>query len=153
MTFWSWALEVYARPDASPACLRLQDNYDQCVPYLLWAAWAAAEGRSLSADVLKRGAAVAHRWEQAATGPLRQSRRALKWSLDGVSDPAREALRGEIKALELKAEQTVMAALEALTPAPAGPALPLDAALAAAAGTWRVPAPASALGRLAKALG
>ena len=153
MTLWSWALEAYARPDAAPAALYLQDSYGQCVPYLLWAAWAAAEARPLTPDILKRGAALAHRWEQTAVGSLRTARREMKAPVTGIADAEREALRAEVKALELKAEQTVMAALEALAPDADGAALPLQPALAAAAAAWRVPAPASALGRLAQALG
>jgi uncharacterized protein (TIGR02444 family) len=153
MSFWTWALDAYARPDAAPACLHLQDNHGQCAPYLLWAAWAAADGRSLPPEVIKRGAALAHRWEQAAVGPLRRARIELKTAIDGIADDARDAIRAEVKTLELKAEQTVMAALEALAPEAAGPPLPLQPALAAAAAAWRVPAPVSALGRLAKALG
>ena len=156
MTFWDWALEAYRKPDAAPACLHLQDSYGQCVPYLLWAAWAEASGRPLPSEILKRGAALAHRWEQTAVGFLRAARREMKAPLSGLDDAVREALRSEVKALELKAERTLMAALEATMPEPGAepeiPPRPLQAALAAAAAAWRVPAPASALGRLAEAL-
>ena len=154
MSFWSWALSVYARPDVAPACLRLQDNYDQNVPYLLWAAWAASTGRAVAPEVLAKGAALAHRWEQAAVAPLRQARRDMKQPVEGFPEATREALRAKVKALELEAEQALMTALEAMLLAPAADgAHAIQPALAAAAAAWRAPAPASALGRLAYALG
>src|SRR5665213_2549034 len=116
MRFWTWALEAYARPGAAEACLKLQDRFGQCVPYLLWAAWAAREGRRLDAATLQAGAELCGRWETAAVGPLREARRAMKPSAAGIADGARETLRAEVKALELKAEQLLIETLEALSP-------------------------------------
>lgn len=153
MKFWPWALAAYARPEAAQACLDLQDGHRQSVPYLLWAAWAAQEGRPLPASALKLGASLAGRWEQTAVAPLRQARRGLKSAFEGVSDPVREQLRAEVKALELKAEEVAMRALEAIAPEASGAPYPLLEALVAAAAAWPFPAPESALGRLAHALG
>lgn len=133
MTFWTWALEAYARPGAAQACLTLQDDHGQCVPYLLWAAWAAGEGRPLDGPTLQAGAALAADWEAAAVGPLRAARRAMKREVQGMADGAREALRAEVKALELQAERLLIDTLAALAPEAGGPALPLAPALAAAA--------------------
>ena len=153
MSFWPWALEAYARPGVAAACLDLQDRYDQSVPYLLWAAWAAHDGRGLTPDVLRRGADLAARWEDDAVSPLRLARRGLKTPIGDIDDRAREALRAEVKALELKAEQTLMTALEALAPISGEAAGPFDAALSAAVSIWRAQASDAALGRLAAALG
>jgi uncharacterized protein (TIGR02444 family) len=153
MRFWPWALEAYARPNVATACLDLQDLHGQSVPYLLWAAWAAHSGRDLTPEVLRCAAALAARWDDAASSPLRQARRGLKPSIADLADPAREALRAEVKALELKAEQTLMTALEALTPNVDGPPQPLEDALAAAGAAWRVPPPFEPLRHLAAALG
>jgi uncharacterized protein (TIGR02444 family) len=156
MRFWTWALEAYARPGAAAACLTLQDAHGQCVPYLLWAAWAAREGRALDRPTLKSGANLAGDWEAAAVGPLRAARRAMKRQVEGVADDLREALRAEVKALELRAEQLLIDTLQALAPAPAGPALPLAQALAEAAAAWRGGRPGPAfeadLDRLAQTL-
>jgi uncharacterized protein (TIGR02444 family) len=62
MSFWTWALEAYARPAVPEACLDLQDNYSQSVPLLLWAAWAAKDGRDLSFGDLMDGSGLAARW-------------------------------------------------------------------------------------------
>jgi uncharacterized protein (TIGR02444 family) len=152
MRFWTWALEAYARPGAAQACLDLQDRHGQCVPYLLWAAWAAREGRPLDRAALEAGAALSARWEAAAVGPLRAARRAMKPEAPGVADAAREALRAEVKALELKAEQLLIETLEALAPPPVSDALPLKPALAAALGAWPAKASEAALDRLAQTL-
>ena len=64
--FWDWALEVYARPGVAEACLNLQDDHHQSVPFLLWAAWAAIEGRALGEDALAEGVAQARSWEALA---------------------------------------------------------------------------------------
>jgi uncharacterized protein (TIGR02444 family) len=152
MRFWPWALEAYARAGVAAACLELQDGHGQSVPYLLWAAWAAQGGRALTPDILRRGAVLAARWEDIAASPLRLARRGLKTVIEDIADPSREALRAEVKTLELKAEQTLMTALEGLAPALGGPE-PLDGALIAAVSAWRAPAPDALLRRLAAALG
>jgi uncharacterized protein (TIGR02444 family) len=152
MRFWTWALEAYARPGAAAACLDLQDQFGQCIPYLLWAAWSAHAGRRLDAETLQEGAEICERWEAAAVGPLRQARRAMKPSVDGVADAAREALRAEVKALELKAERLLIETLEALSPEAAPDLLPLAPALSAAALAWPSSAPHEALERLVRTL-
>ncbi len=152
MRLWDWALAAYARPGVEPACLELQDRHGQSVPYLLWAAWAAAEGRALPPALLEQAAAMAGAWEAAASGPLRQARRALKAPVRCVPDVDRQALRAQVKALELRTEQILMTALEALAPEASGPPLPLEPALLQAGRMGDAPAPAAALQRLAQAL-
>jgi uncharacterized protein (TIGR02444 family) len=152
MRFWTWALEAYARPGAARACLDLQDGHGQCVPYLLWAAWAAREGRPLDRPTLEAGADLSARWEAAAVGPLRAARRAMKPEVPGVADAARETLRAEVKALELQAEQLLIETLEALASEPGEAALPLRSALAAAAAAWPAEASEQAINRLAQTL-
>lgn len=152
MRFWTWALEAYARPGAADACLDLQDRFGQCIPYLLWAAWAAREGRTLEAPVLRAGAELSQRWEAAAVGPLRAARRAMKPSVAGIAEAARETLRAEAKALELKAERLLIETLEALTPEAGGAPSPLGPALSSAARAWAAEASPEALERLAQTL-
>jgi uncharacterized protein (TIGR02444 family) len=156
MRFWTWALEAYARPGAAEACIDLQDRFGQCIPYLLWAAWAAREGRPLDAEALQAGAELSERWEAVGVGPLRQARRAMKPSVAGIAEGAREAIRAEVKALELKAEQLLIETLEALAPEAAAQSLPIRAAVFAAARAWPSQAPQGslpeALERLAQTL-
>ncbi len=152
MTFWTWALEAYGRPGAAQACLDLQDQHGQCVPYLLWAAWAAREGRPLARPTLDAGAELAARWDAAAVGPLRAARRAMKQAVPGMADAAREALRAKVKALELQAEQRLIETLEAMSPAAGPAALPPKPALVAAVAAWPAEASEAALDRLAQTL-
>ena len=138
--FWDWALQAYARPGVAEDCLALQDVYGQSVPFLLWAAWAASNGREPSEAALAEGAALAQRWDAIAIGPLRQVRRALKPSDPEIGDLAHEAFRAEVKAAELKAEQLLMQALEALARARTGAAC-AGPVLVRAAAAWGGTAP------------
>lgn len=152
MSFWTWALEAYARPGTAEACLDLQDSHHQSIPLLLWAAWAAQTGRPVGFGDLMDGSSLAARWDQAAVAPLRAARRALKPATEGIADEQREGLRGEVKALELKAERILMTRLEEMTPPPAGGPLDLAEALNEAAQAWAFIAPRAALARLAQTL-
>jgi uncharacterized protein (TIGR02444 family) len=147
MSLWDWTLEAYGQPGVPEACLSLQDEHGQNTSLLLWAVWAEAS----DPDLLARAAEAAHRWEATALVPLRAVRRALKAPLPPVPDNAREALRDDVKAAELRAERVLMETLEAMSDGRAGAhAL---AALEAASKAWGKPAPANALAVLAAALG
>lgn len=148
MKLWDWTLEAYARQDVADACLHLQDAHGQNVPYLLWAAWAAGEGRS--AD-LKAAALLMRRWDAEIGSPLRGVRRALKPSDPEIADDARESLREAVKGVELQGERVLMESLEALTGPAAAPADVLEGLVAAAAASGDPPRRA-ALERLAGAL-
>ncbi|HVY33392.1 MAG TPA: TIGR02444 family protein [Caulobacteraceae bacterium] len=152
MSLWNWALEAYARPGVAEACLELQDRHGQSVPYLLWAAWAARRGVSLPAEALAAGAWLARAWDEAAVAPLRQVRRRLKIPMSGMPDDPREAARAQAKAAELAAEQALMLALEAMTPAGGGQVPALLQALLEASAAWEPQAPRAAMALLAQAL-
>ena len=148
MAIWEWALEAYAREGVAEACLALQDAHGQNVPFLLWAVWAeAADPASLRA-----AADVARAWDAVAVTPLRAVRRDLKTPRPPVDDGAREALREDIKAAELRAERLLLETLAAQTGARRGGAPALDA-LKAASQAWGSPAPDADLAALARALG
>ena len=127
--FWDWAIAAYARPGVAEACLDLQDTHCQNVPLLLWAIW---RGGDVMAAV-----AVAREWEGEVVGPLRGVRRRLKGRA-GAED-----LRGQVKAVELAAERSLMTALEGL----AG-VVTDEHALAVVAQAWGGAAPPDALQRL-----
>ncbi|MET3666934.1 TIGR02444 family protein [Caulobacter sp. 1776] len=148
MGLWDWALEVYARQPVAAACLHLQDAHGQNVPYLLWAAWMAREGRS--AD-LKDAAGLMRRWDAEIGAPLRGVRRALKAPRPPVDDAAKEALRDAIKAVELRGERLLMESLEALS-APSGATVSVLDGLVAAAAASGDPPRRAALEKLASAL-
>jgi uncharacterized protein (TIGR02444 family) len=134
MAFWDWAVAAYARPGVSDLCLTLQDDHGQSVPFLLWAAWAGAVPHAR----LAAGAALAQDWERRVVGPMRQVRRALKPAHPRIVDAAREGLREDVKACELRAERALMEVL-----AEGGPGSEADAVerLTAACRAWGGPPP------------
>ena len=146
---WDWALEAYARPKVEEALLDLQDVNEQNVCLLLWAAWAARTGLSWDDDSFDEAVDVARAWEENAVQPLRLLRRKLKKGVPDLDSAAREAVREEIKAVELSAERASLAALEAIAPAAAGKVFTAEAALIAASRAWGGPTPRAQLQALA----
>ena len=104
MSLWDWARAAYATPAAEAALLALQDEHDQCVSYLLWAAWAAKTGGVIDADTARRAAALSRDWSDLTLAPLRTIRRTLKAGYPGLADEGREIFRQRIKDDELAAE-------------------------------------------------
>jgi uncharacterized protein (TIGR02444 family) len=149
VSYWDWAVAVHGREGVDAALTGLQDAHGQCVAYLLWAAWAAHEGRPLEPVLLAQGAALARHWEASATGPLRQARRELKAPAPPIEDEARVALREQVRKAEFAAERLLMEALEALAPAPEGGAADVGAALVEAALAWSREVPQAELRDLA----
>jgi uncharacterized protein (TIGR02444 family) len=147
VAIWAWVLEAYERPGVPAATLTLQDDHGQNTSYLLWAVYAGATDKNL----LERAAAAARTWDQTALTSLRQVRRALKPPLPPIDDRARQALREDVKSLELAAERLLMETLESLAARTNG--VSTLEALTAAAGVWGEAPPAHVLADLAKALG
>lgn len=145
---WEWMLAAYARPGVPEACLALQDEHGQNTSFLLWAVWAEARDPAL----LARAAAATRAWDETALRPLRAVRRALKPAQPPVADEAREGLREEVKAAELRAERVLMETLASLSADARGGASALQA-LEAASAAWTTRAPDEALAALAAALG
>jgi uncharacterized protein (TIGR02444 family) len=146
MGLWDETLQAYGRPGVPEACLTLQDRYGQNTSLLLWAVWAETSDPA----ILAKAADVARRWEAMTLNPIRAVRRALKPPFPGVADAAREDLREDVKAVELRAERVLMETLEGMTDGRGGAhAL---AALEAASAAWGEPAPPAALAALAAAL-
>ena len=114
--FWSWAIRVYAAPGVAENCLSLQDEHGQCVPLLLWAAWAASQGRRIEESAVIQGVELARQWSGEVISPLRALRRRLKSPVSSGDEATRLPLREKIKSTELDAERALMAALEGITP-------------------------------------
>jgi len=147
MAIWEWALEAYGQAGVPEACLTLQDNHGQNTSLLLWAVW--AEGPD--PEALAKGVAAAKAWDATVLTPIRAVRRALKAPQPPVDDGAREALREDVKACELRAERVLMETLGDLAGASSGGQGAL-ASLQAASAAWGEPAPDDALAALAAAL-
>lgn len=152
MNLWDWALTAYAAEGVAEACLELQDAAGQNVPLLLWAAWCAAEGRAPDGEALEAAGDTARAWQDTAIAPLRAVRKALKPRAPDLDDADRDSIRTQVKAVELEAERRLLAALEALAPAPSGPPQPPIQTLVAAARVWSPMTPRAGLVRLAERL-
>ena len=152
MRLWDWAVAAYGADGVADACLELQDAAGQNVPLLLWAAWCAAEGRAPDEDALEAAGDTARAWQETAIAPLRAVRRALKPRAPDLDDEAREAVRAQVKAVELEAERRLLTALEALAPAPSTRPQPPIALMAAAARVWSPMVPRTLLVHLADRL-
>ncbi len=149
---WDWAVSAWATEGVSEACLHLQEAAGQNPPLLLWAAWAARTGRSPDADTLEAACDIARAWQESAIAPLRDIRRVLTGRNPDLEDADREAVRLQVKAVELDAERRLLAALEALTPASGGaPRHGLDA-MVAVARQWSAMPPRAGLVALAERL-
>jgi uncharacterized protein (TIGR02444 family) len=151
-SLWDWALTAYRAEGVAEACLHLQDAHGHNVPLLLWAGWMATTGRALDPETAEAGCDAARAWDAAAIAPLRAIRRTLKKPLPDIDDDAREALRGQVKALELAAERHLLAGLEALAGPPAGPPAPPLDGFVAVARSWSRVVPRPALTALAQRL-
>jgi len=148
---WDFALEVYGRDDVAAAALALQHRHRQCISLLLWRLWAAHERRPIGPDILMGAVAAAKSLEAEVLGPSRRIRAALKTSRPPIADGARLAARAAYLTGELAAEQALIEALEAMTPALRGAATDPLAALEEATRAWGGVAPAKLLATLAGA--
>ena len=152
MTLWEWSTRAWATPGVEVACLDLQDAQGQNIPLLLWAAWTAATGRSLGGDDIEAACDTARVWQETAVAPLRGVRRALKTRIPDLEDDDREAIRAQVRAVEIDAERRLLSALEALTPPPSGSAKPALPVLVAVSRCWSTVTPRTALILLAERL-
>ncbi len=113
---WRFALNLYARPGVAPACLALQDDAAADVTLVLYLLWCAMTGRWLDAGTIAATEARLAPWRAAVVEPLRAARRAMKGGglLPGIDT---ERCRERVKAAELEAERSALAALFAIAPA------------------------------------
>ena len=87
---WTFSLDLYGREGMAGLCLDLQDRLDLDVNLLLYAAFAAFCGKTLSADDLATVEAAIRPWRDGVLRPLRSLRRQLDDS--GDEREARRAL-------------------------------------------------------------
>lgn len=111
-TFWDFALDFYARPGVSAACLTLQDEAGADVILLLTAIYADIHGRPLDGNAVEALREEMKDWREGVVLPLRAARRHLRAPLPG-RDAEKEKLRSAVKAVELSAEKLQLALAEA----------------------------------------
>jgi uncharacterized protein (TIGR02444 family) len=105
--FWDYSLASYSLEGVASGCLVLQDTCGMDVNLLLYAAWLAHMNQRLSGEHVAGVGAVIFEWQEKVVKPLRALRRQLQ------DYPPAVAVREEIKALELRAEQQQQALMYA----------------------------------------
>lgn len=109
--FWNFSLAVYEQPGVEAECLALQSALNIDVNVLLFCAWLGADRKILlSADSLAAIDARARGWHGTVVRPLRAVRQAMK-PMPDMADDAVKALRKDVAATELRAEQIEQAKL------------------------------------------
>jgi len=122
---WAFALEVYARPDVSDACLKLQNQAGVDVLILLVTAFAAVRLRLLltPAEINELDNAC-RPWREQIIHPLRAIRTGLKTGPAPAPGSETEQFRSKVRAIELEAERLQNQLLAASLPR--RPAKPQD---------------------------
>ncbi|WP_223429521.1 TIGR02444 family protein [Pseudomonas sp. GL-B-26] len=106
---WSFSLSTYARPGVEPACLRLQSaGINVCL--LLCGLWLGERGVACNEHRLQQLRSVAEPWDADVVRPLRALR--VNWKVVAADDGELNALREQVKALELEAERHLLVRLE-----------------------------------------
>jgi uncharacterized protein (TIGR02444 family) len=96
---WEFSLATYSLEGVAPACIALQDTFGADVNLLLYAAWLAQMDRRLCLAHLTELEESIADWRDNVVQPLRSLRRQLGEYI------AARAIREQLKALELQAEQ------------------------------------------------
>jgi uncharacterized protein (TIGR02444 family) len=106
---WSFSLSTYARPGVEPACLQLQSaGINVCL--LLCGLWLAERGVACNEHRLQQLRSVVEPWDADVVRPLRALRE--NWKVVATDDGELNALREQVKALELEAERHLLVRLE-----------------------------------------
>lgn len=109
---WNFALALYSRPGVETACLDLQAaGGDVCL--LLCGAWLAERGVAPTAERVKQLQQMAGPWQTDVVQPLRQLRQ--QWRQAALQDAELNALRKQVKTLELEAERQLLMRLEGVS--------------------------------------
>ncbi|WP_201191468.1 TIGR02444 family protein [Pseudomonas fluorescens] len=106
---WSFSLTTYARPGVEAACLDLQSGgVNVCL--LLCGLWLGIRGTACNERRLQQLRSVAEPWDAEVVQPLRALR--TQWKILAGEDGELNALREQVKALELEAERQLLWRLE-----------------------------------------
>ena len=106
---WSFSLNTYARPGVEGVCLQLQSaGANVCL--LLCGLWLEQRAVGCTEQRLQALFQVAGPWEVNVVQPLRALR--TQWKIAAADDPELNALREQIKTLELESERHLLMQLE-----------------------------------------
>ena len=109
--FWRFSQSIYGSDGVPAACLTLQDGSGVDVNVLLFALFAASQGRQIARADVEAIVAAIEPWRRHAVVPLRGVRRFLKEAPQGFEGQDIPALRQRVKMMELEAERFQQEAL------------------------------------------
>lgn len=112
--FWQFSLRIYRSPEVQRACLELQDSCGVDVNILLFMLWLGSQGREVTIEQAKTVADAVEPWKAGVVVPLRTARRVLKEPAGAIDGKGADALRLQVKRMELEAERLQQEALYAL---------------------------------------
>lgn len=108
---WTFATTLYARPGVEAACLQLQAaGADVCL--VLCGLWLDGRGVAHDDEHERQLRQLAAPWQLEVVVPLRKLRQ--QWRQPAQQDPVLDALRQQVKRLELEAEREQLQRLQAL---------------------------------------
>ncbi len=108
---WTFATTLYARPGVEAACLELQAaGADVCL--VLCGLWLDSRGVAHDSAREHPLRQLVAPWQREVVVPLRQLRQ--QWRQPARQDPVLDALRQQVKQLELEAEREQLQRLQAL---------------------------------------
>ncbi|MEO1656302.1 MAG: TIGR02444 family protein [Pseudomonadota bacterium] len=115
MRLWDYAVQVYGIEGVQERLLAWQDRHGGDVNIALWCLWCGRKGLTVAADDVPVILLSADAITSGAVRPLRGARRYLTAPKPDQDSEAFAALRKEVLALELKAEELVLNQLDADT--------------------------------------
>ncbi len=107
---WDWSAVVYAKPQVSQICMRLQDQFGQNVNALLWSCWLGVKQMAPTADALDAQMEICKSPHANVVIGGRGARRKLENSLGLVAPD----LISSLLEFELLLEKYIQEELEAL---------------------------------------
>ena len=116
---WDFSLRFYSLPGVAATCIDLQDRHGVDVNVLLFLLYLAEAGRAVSGEDVARIDSEVRTWRDGIVAPLRMVRRILRTPAGRVDPDAAEALRTNVKRIELEAERILQETLERSFPAAA----------------------------------
>lgn len=122
--FWAFSLALYARAGVPERCLRLQDEGGLDVNLVLFCLWSGLSRGAPPAPVWPQILRLAEIWAEIVVVPLRRIRRAMKggFAPEEAALLQADAVRSEVKRLELAAEERQQRALAGFAAPAASPA-------------------------------
>jgi len=114
--FWRFSLHIYSGTDVPEACLLLQDEHGIDVNVMLYLLFLARCGRLIAPADIDLIEAMVGQWRERVVRPLREVRRHLKTPHAAFDAELTNALRSQVKRIELESERLQQFVMEHRAP-------------------------------------